>query len=55
MHAIKFAPKIDAVIGDAHLLSVAIGKSASALGVSLGIGIDQYPTIADANIKITLV
>lgn len=55
MHAIKFAPKIDAVIGDAHLLSVAIGKSAGALGVSLGIGIDQYPTIADANIKITLV
>ena len=55
MHAIKFAPKIDAVIGDAHLLSISIGKSPSNLGVSLTVGIDQYPTIADANIKITLI
>jgi uncharacterized phage protein gp47/JayE len=55
IHAMKFVSAINSAIGNAHLLSVQVGASAGSVGATLVTGVDQYPTIADANITVTLV
>ncbi|MGV7078504.1 baseplate J/gp47 family protein [Testudinibacter sp. P80/BLE/0925] len=55
IYAISYVSFLVNDLSGSHLLDVKVGKSKGSYSDSVEIGINQYPTIADANIEVILV
>lgn len=55
LYAIEFVSNVADALPKDHLLDIKIGKSKSSYTDSIELGIDQYPTLTDANISVVFV